>query len=313
MASDMDTIIQAPTYSRSDIVSREFFDELYVFDITCENEIVGARAPHSRLNMGVDPLRWLSYDDREVAQAHLMSYDTRPFLAESETDGKAILIISNLVPSSSLGVLMRLDIDARLALKLARYCGLDVICSEELLEQDIGRLGKRERESSGMIFSISESIDACFGGLLLPKKLPREMAEKIKRRIESISYLVGCPITLKCADQITDYGDLDEGLLCAFVLLSTLLARRASSTRGLDITVKVSEGLGIVVSAEMIADPSAKGLIPELLTMKAIASRKNMFFDFCIDNGEIYMSMAPSEKDWSYIELKSPDYFDWDN
>ena len=139
------------------------------------------------------------------------------------------------------------------------------------------------------------------------------MAEKIKKRIEGISYLVGCPVTLKCAEQITDYGDLDEGILCAFVLLSTLLARRASSTRGLDITVKISEGLGIVVLAEMVADSSARGLMPELLTMKAIASRKNMFFDFCIDNGEIYVSIAPSDKDWSYIELKSPDDFKWDN
>ena len=308
----MNALITAPSFSRTDIISREFCEELYLFDITCENEIVGARAPHSRLNMGADPLKWLSYGDREVAQAHLMSYDSRPFLTASEDDGKAILVISNLAPSSSLGVLMRLDIDARLALKLARYCDFDVIVSEELLAQDIGRLGKRERESSGIISSIFEDIERCFGGLSLPKKLPREMAEKIKRRIEGISFLVGCPVTLKCAERITDYGDIDEGVLCAFVLLSLLLARRVSSTRGLDLAVEVRERLGTVVLAEMVADPSAKGLMPELLTMKAIASRKNMFFDFCIDNGEIYISIAPSDKDWSFIGLKSPDDFDWD-
>ena len=293
-------------------MSRRFFDDLYVFDMTCQNEIVGARAPFSRSNLGARPLEWLSYEDRRAVERYLMSYAERPLLCDSREG--ALLFIPNLAPSSSLGVVMRLELDVKDAIKLIEHCGFEVELSEELLAIEKGRLGKRIKEKSVVVEALAEDVELCFGGLALPRNLPRQMTERLIRRIDALAYLVGCPAFLDLDGyELVDYGDFDEGVCCAFLLLSMLLARRLSETRGIDVTLAKNESLGITVSAEISLIPDVKEMAPEIITLRSIASRKNMFFDFSVSEGEVCMCIAPANKDWSFLEIKHPDLFDWDN
>ena len=304
--------IQVRSYKRFDVMSRRFFDDLYVFDMTCQSEIVGARAPFSRSNMGALPPEWLSYEDRSAVERYLMSYAERPLLCDSREG--ALLFVPNLAPSSSLGIVMRLELDVKYALKLIDHCGFEVELSNELLTLEKGRLGKRIKEKSIVIESLARDVKSCFGGLALSRDLPRRMNERLIKRIDAISYLVGCPVCLDFSGaELVDYGDFDEGVFCAFLLLSTLLARRLSETRGVDVALTKNEALGITVSAEISLVPNVKEMVPEIITLRSIANRKNMFFDFSVSGEHIYMCIAPANKDWSFLEIKHPDVFDWDN
>ena len=301
----MKTLLMEETDISGELINRRFFDELYLLDMTCDCEVVGARASHSRLRLGDRPLEELSDDERSIVESHLLNYGSRPYL--TELGGSAVLLIPSLAASGSLGIMMKTDIDGCLFLKLARYCGFETEVSEDILKRPLGRLGKLGREKSGIIHSISEELERGFGEIR-----EKDIADRIRKRAEGMSYLTGAPIGLKLSEKLDDCGPFDEDLLCAGLLLFLLLARRVSRTRGLDVWIENKERLGLTVSAEIVSDTEPDDLMPEIITLKSIAYRKNVFFDFSINDGEINISFSPSVKEWSYLELKAPDEFDWD-
>lgn len=160
---------------------------------------------------------------------------------------------------------------------------------------------------------ISEKTSA-LQRMALPNEFPRDITDILRERIKDIASVVGVRACIDMGDEpIIDYGNFEEGIFRAFVFLSLLLARRISETRGVDISVSISERLGIIVSTSFSIYQKNDGFFPEISTLRGLAIRKNIYFDCAADEHVICFSIAPAIKDWSKLGLKHSDIFDWDS
>ena len=314
----MQSLLKREAYSRADIISRRFCEKLYIFELMGARRIITSRAPQSQRFVGESPLDWLPEEERREVARYLVSYSQIPFL--TVCDKGTLLFLPHLAPSNSLGAVMLFDMSAGDILRLADEIGVEISLADSLenkgVKRSVMRVAlKKKLEDLGAVVS---DISDCFGGLQDKKEIPRDLTHVLQKRINCLSYLVGCPVCLNMKTSVyNDYGDFDEGLFVAFTLVMLMLARRISVTRGADITLDFGERLGTVISVDIPIDKSVldrgDDLWNEIFALKGIAKRKNMFFDCSVGDSAVYACIAPANKDWSILGLKHGDYFYWNS
>ena len=143
-------------------------------------------------------------------------------------------------------------------------------------------------------------------------EFPRDITAILRERISLMAKLAGVRVCIDMGrEPVVDFGFFEEGIFRAFVFLSLLFARRASETRGEDISVTMNERLGMILTASFSIYPQNDGFFPELTVLRSLAMRKNIYFDCAADGKSISFSISPVTKDWSKLGLKQDDFFDW--
>ena len=302
-----------PKYNRADISFRRFEDRIYVFDLASDNKIITARAPVEELFAGEDIISWLDECDREETLDYLVGYSEIPFLVRSKKG--SMIFLANTVPSSSLGVAILSALSIEDIVRIAKEMGAELALSSSLASEDltVRRISKRIRELAEDRIKEKIAIDEGLGDINAKKQIPKDVKSSILERINALSYFVGCPACIETRGrEIMNYGDFEEGMFASFILTSLMMARRWSSTRGIDILVFEEKSMGIIVDLEMPIDEGIRDILPEIGLFNNIAKRKNMYFDYSLGQGYVYARFILATKDWAYLEVKHKDIFYWD-
>ncbi len=288
-------------------------DCCYLFDLFDDGMLIASRAPAAQSPQAESLKAYLGLGTWEEVRAHLLSYSTLPMVIDSRLGTG--LVIPTLAPASSLGVLCVPKIPRDLLIRLAKSgaCGEFAFASSTA---DIrARMSKRTSAYMLDFLEWMEGIKDIFYTLTLPKdRNPREpINEFLHDHMLHLARYVGCPIECVDRGEIMHYGDFDYPLFIAFFLGSLCLARRVATDRSVRVMLDMTAFGGTVSVAMAKREEMRAEHMQELVTLRAIAERKNILFDYAEGEGQLCIRISPVSKDWSYLELKAPNLFEWPN
>lgn len=286
-------------------------DSLYLFDLYDDGMLLSSRAPACRSPQSESIRRYFDPAIWDEIRSHLMSYSTIPMVADSRL-GTGI-ILPTLVPASSIGVFCVPTIPRDLLIRLAKsgVCG-DFVCASST--SDIrARMSKRTTACMPEFEAWMARLQEVFYGLSLPcdRDPRRPINSLLHDRMLSLSYYVGCPITWCDRGDLVSYGDFDYPLFVSSFLTLLCLCRRVATDRSLRATLGMTTFGGTVSVTMTVRDGECAEQMQELLSLRALAERKNILFDYAEGEGMLCIRLSPVSKDWSYLELKAPDAFSW--
>ena len=288
-------------------------DTCYIFDAFEDGMLVASRAPAANSPQAESIRAYLDLVTWEEMRTHLLSYSPLPMVIDSRL-GTGI-VIPTLAPAASLGVLCIPDLPRDLLIRLAKsgVCGAFAFARST---SDIrARMSKRTTQAQPTfeawmarvreIFYDFEAIDI--------QEPSKPIHEPLCRYIESLSCYLGCPLHVRVRKEIVSYGELDMPLLVAILLNVICLARRVATDRRAEIVLDMTS-FGATIGVTMAKrEECVTAELQELLSMLALAERKNILFDYAESEGMLGIRFSPVSKDWSYLELKAPDVFAWVN
>ncbi len=287
-------------------------DSCYIFDLFDDGLLVSSRAPMEQspqsesLQRYVDPITW------EEIRAHLLSYSSIPLVVDTKW-GTGI-VIPTLAPASSLGVLCVPSIPRDLLIRIAKVglCGTFALASST---NDIrARQSKRTAACLPYFRDWMARVSESFDSLTLPKEQdPREPINDILRaHMLRLSRYVGIPVTISEQDSLYSYGDFDYPLFVAFILTVFCLGRRVATDRSVRVRLDMTAFGATVRVAMTKGENISSEQLQELVSLRALAERKNILFDYAEQGDMLCIRISPVSKDWSYLELKAPDLFEWE-
>ena len=242
---------------------------------------------------------------REIVE-HLSSY-TEDILI-SDKDGRALLIIPSLYPSSSLCVAFEFDEETIALCELLRL----VECEEcprifrvsKYVTASAARMTPMLRQKSEEFFSLARELEGIFCRLSSLSADIDEAKTELCMRAQKLAYFVGCPI-----ERIDLLGDDTEScsltdlpLYSAFLLSALILARTYSPSRSMRVELRAMSSAA-EVSVIFESDEPLE-LSDAMLEWERLSSERNMLFGCEMRDGEYCITFHPIRRDWSYLGLK---------
>lgn len=288
------------------------FDRLYVFDLNDGGEIIASCSVNNLGDRPNTPMDWLCDSDRKELLEYLKSYSSSPFLTSVEKE--AVVFFGQLMPPSALGVVWLPDIKVEDIIRIASILGIELCMTSKLsseLERSI-RVGKRVVEKYGSTIELMRELWQSLSDTSSGTRPEGDVKAWLTERVKNIARLVGGFAAVVFEETPKDSDDLNYGFISAFTTVSMMLARKLSSTGGVDVIFSKRGSLGITVRLEFSVDVSGEYEVREIEALQRITAEKNIFFDYTITEGAISLCVAPTVKDWSILELKHGDNFFWE-
>lgn len=288
-------------------------DSCYVFDLFDDGMLIASRAPACKSPQSESIRAYFDLKTYEEVRAHLLSYATSPMVVDSRMG--AGVVIPSLAPASSLGVLCIPDLERDLLIRLAKSgeCG-EFVCASST--SDIrARMSKRTATAKPAFEEWMARLREAFYDLSLPpaQRFHNPINDRLHDRMLCLARYVGCPITWRDHGDIVSYGDFDYPLFVSFFLTVLCLARRVATDRSIRAGLGMTSFGGTVSVVMRKREEFFVEQMQELLSLRTIAERKNILFDYAEDGELLCIRLSPVSKDWSYLELKAPDPFSWIN
>ncbi len=297
----------------SEIMATKHEDACYLFDLYDDGLLVSSRALAAKSPQSESIRRYFDLSTWDEIRTHLLSYSPLPMVVDSRLGTGVIL--PTLAPAASLGVFCVPSIPRDLLIRLAKTgtCG-EFVCAASTADIR-ARMSKRMTACAPQFQAWMENLTEAFYELTLP--CDRDAREPINARLHdrmlTLARYVGCPITWSDRGDIVSYGDFDYPLFVAFFLTVLCLCRRIAPDRSICATAGMTSFGGTVSVTMAKREEFRAEHMQELLTLRAIAERKNILFDYAEEEGMLCIRISPVSKDWSYLELKAPDAFSWLN
>jgi len=295
----------------TEIMAGVHTDACYLFDLYDDGMLIASRAPACKSPQSESIRRYFDPSSWDEIRAHLLSYSTTPMVVDSRLGTGVIL--PTLAPAASLGVLCVPSIPRDLLIRLAKkgVCG-EFVCASSTSDVR-ARMSKRTTACIPEMEAWMARLKDVFYDLALSPE--RDLREPINTllhdRMLELARYVGCPITWNDRGDIFNYGDFDYPLFVAFFLTVLCLCRRIAPDRSICATVGMTSFGGTVSVTMTKREELCVEHMQELLSLRAIAERKNILFDYAKEEGRLCIRLSPVSKDWSYLELKAPDMFSW--
>ena len=281
---------------------RLFFETCYLFDLVSNGKAVAYRAPGKTGDFEEDLRAEMTAEEWEIVRSYLLRMPTRPLVCRA--GGRVALLIPTLAGSASLGLFLFPCMDEDRFLRLAKRDDERVELAPGLLGESI-RLSAKTKALLPIYDGIIEEAEACFGNTDLFRDLDEgaDITEALEERVERLALFCGTPVSLKRTKPIERRESLDFPLLCAFVVLILLLIRRIGLKREAEIVLQPErEGCSVSIRTEI--RKQANAWFPEVLCLEQIAARKNLLFEWSIDDPRFSARMLPISPEWSYLGLK---------
>ena len=289
-------------YDRAVIRHSEIFDDFLIFDISDGCKFIAWRGDLA-LAVGQGSLYGImSPESARQVRDHAMSYERLPMFVDTE-HGVA-LVVTELVPSSSLGVLIFPKIGARKLCRFFERREIDVAFAGELtapaLMGKIRLSAAEERDCERLWGLVCDAIcrpaEECVCG---------DATELIEQSIYAASAYVGCPVYVGCQAPAINLCGLDLPMLKAFLLVvlssAVRVSRRAQATVSIE---SCTHGVGVRVSIEM---KKGRGISPDTArAICAIADRNRMLIEYMPDESITHVRLCPIRHDWSLMNIKTP-------
>ena len=291
-------------YDKNRVWEREILDNSYVFDIAEGGVFIARRAVSSRRDIGKSVYDIMSREGAEEMIAHLMSH-TDVLMFVKTVLGPAI-VVPSLVPSCSLGVLVFDTQDTEDVFRAARVNKMRAAYSRELIAGRCIRNTKSSLKNAERSALLISRLYEVFAGTHTDQLVSGDITSLLEERIYALSYYVGCPVSVVCDRPIVSVGDLDFSLFVVFVLISLMCARDISPLRDATVTIENND-YGLSVRINIVSEKQSKEKITPIESFRALAYRKRMLFECHWETEGIHTRFSPLSKDWSLLEVKSPD------
>ena len=251
-------------------------------------------------------LEGFSEDLKREIREHLCSYTEDILICEA--DGRALLIIPSLYPSSSLCIALEFDEEEISLPELLRL----VECEEcprifrisKHISLPSARMTPMLRQKSEEFFSLARELEDIFCKIGSLSADTCEAKCEIFARAQKLAYFVGCPI--ERIDELWCEGDAcsltDLPLYTAFLLSTLILARIHAPDRSARIELRAMSSAA-EVSVIFESDEPLE-LNDAILEWERLSSERNMLFGCETRDGEYRITFHPLRRDWSYLGLK---------
>ncbi len=290
-------------YSKKSVWEREILDNCYVFDFASGCRFIARRALHSHQIGGKSIYDIMSREGAEEMLAHLMSHtDVLMFVKTSL--GPAV-VVPSLVPSCSLGVLVFATWDTDDVFREARAGRMKVAFSRELTAGRTIRHTKSSIKNAERSALLLSRLREAFAGTHERQLVSGNITSRLEERIYALSYYVGCPVGIVCEQPIIAVGDFDLSLFVAFTAITLMCARDVAPLREASVALENND-YGISVRVSMVTAGQHKKKLKGVEDFRALADRKRMLFEYLWDPEIIHIRFSPIAKDWSFLEVKSP-------
>ena len=240
---------------------------------------------------------------REIIE-HLSSY-TEDILI-SDKDGRALLIIPSLYPSSSLCVAFEFDEETIALCELLRL----VECEEcprifrvsKYVTASAARMTPMLRHKSEEFFSLARELEEIFCRLGSLSADIDEAKTELCVRAQKLAYFIGCPI--ERIDLLSDGSCslTDMPLYSAFLLSALILACTYAPSRSMRVELRAMSSAA-EVSVIFESDEPLE-LSDAMLEWERLSSERNMLFGSEMRDGKYRITFHPLRRDWSYLGLK---------
>ena len=289
-----------PTVVTADArMSRAFFSDLFLLDLTDGGRVIAERCPKARSCAG----KYLSdlADDETLAlvRRRIQSYELEPMVL-SLTD-KVGIFLPYGAPSGSLGILLAPTMPRRMLLRSLRREGAECFFWQDALLEESERCRFAETaESRRGVDSLRWEMEIC-------SRLGAETVS-LQERIYDLSCLVGCPISVTDSELADLPADLDHGLCDVLLLTSFLLCRRLSADRTATVLWEKSpSGGSLCVRLLHPAQGERIGCASELTYLRTLSERKRIPFDYVATDLYLTLNFRPTRMEWSYLGIKQPE------
>lgn len=251
-------------------------------------------------------LEGISEDLKREIREHLCSYTEDILICEA--DGRALLIIPSLYPSSSLCLALgfeteQLTLGEILRLRECEECPRIFRVSKQIVASS-ARMTPMLRQKSEEFFSLVRELEDIFCKIGSLSADTCKAKREIFARAQKIAYFVGCPI--ERIDELWCEGDAcsltDLPLYTAFLLSALILARRHAPNRSARIELRAMSSAA-EVSVIFKSDEPLE-LSDAMLEWERLSSERNMLFGCETRDGEYRITFHPLRRDWSYLGLK---------
>lgn len=298
-------------YTPLTVMARPHADRCYIFDLADDGMLIASRAPFAEEAQSESIRAYLSLGTWEELRAHLLSYSVCPMVVDTHLGTGVVL--PTLTPDASLGVLCIPTIPRDLLVRLAG-CGRygDFVLASSLSDIRIRQSSRTEAARPAFLAWTNELLRVFDVGAL-PTECDRLFPINVflRERAHQLASYLGCPIEWHEYGDVTNYGDFELPLFTAFLLNALCLARRVATNRRAYVSIGTTN-FGCTVGVRFLKrEGTVTEHLQELLSLRALAERKNLLFDYAEGEGMLHIRFAPVSKDWSYLELKTPDLFGW--
>lgn len=274
--------------------------------------VIQRRDSSNRLMIGDDFRTILPLESVGIFFEHLRSYETSPLLLKTHI-GSAIIFM-DIFSSTSTFIAVFLDAEkkGRLIPLLTRSENAShLIYSEKALTRYIPKRDvKLVEDFKIMLNNIMRALNISRFRFNCAEE---SCVEKTYNLIKAIADIVSCPLTVFHRDELICDDRFDEQAFAAYILGMLMLCKK-ESRKGVAVISLSSQNGGI--AAEISFDTKQKlyrMTSPMIEALAVFSENNNMLFEFASDEGSLKAKLLPIRLDWSFLELKSDQKFDWDN
>lgn len=281
---------------------------------------IGPKAPtviqkkdsSNRLMIGDDFRTILPFESVGIFFEHLRSYETAPLLLKTHI-GSAIIFMDIFASTSNfLVVFLDSEKKGRLIPLLTRdEQATHLIYTEKALKRYIPKRDvKLVEDFKIMLNNINSAQNLAHYHFTCKKE---NCVEKAYDSIKAIADLVECPVNISHSGELLCDDKFDQQAFVAYILGMLILARKESRKKTVNIVLSSHNG---GIAAEISFDTKEKLYritTPMIDALSVFADNNNMLFEFASDKSSIRTKLLPIRLDWSFLELKSDQKFDWEN
>ncbi len=304
----MDEWIQMGDHMIVNQIIRMFPSDLWVVNLREGARIVACRAPWERNTVGENFSERFSEESFAKISEYLFSYEMEPMVTET-LEGKIVIVIPSLMPSSTLAVVLLPQIDRKILLRfLAKRSGIDFAWDDSLTSEAEGRMPGNVVNYEEELRRLLWEIEMLSFSALSPLRRGESCRIDgfLKKRIQGISELAGCEVTLGEWRKICNSESFDFGVFTAFLLLSLLFCRTVAHSRCAEIGIADGtdeEDAFLTVRAQ--CEEISEALSWELGTLESMTEERLMLFETNYSEGQFRLKIIPRRIDVSYLGLKA--------
>lgn len=293
-------------YFKPNVSVGEAYDDRCLFDLARGCRIVVPCADKAYKRMGETIYDIMSIDEAEELRRYLLEYGELP-MAVSTVFGIAIAI-PWLAPSSSLGMLLFPYVGGAELCRVAKRKGWRLKLSASVSAMGL-RSSKRsyaEEDTCMRYWELMHEALMPYSSLNNERLLSGDITAVLEERVYALSYYTCCPVGLVCHDAVEEFGTLDFPLFTAFVLVFMMCARIVSGRSEISAAFE-ENSVGTVIRMSFTVAKKRGSRIIGVDDFRAIAMRKNLFFEYIAGDGVAHVRFSPISPDWSLLGLKSPE------
>lgn len=285
--------------SNQNITSKKLCFSAAILNFTPMTVISSLNAPKSR------PILLSSFNDEQLAEIekYLKSYAEKPYVIE--VGGDAYIVIPSLYPTSTLCLLLRMDIEAKVLFRLIGEKPELFTVSENTVTAP-ARMSARLDAQKKMFFEFCDGLERAFMYLdrFSLSFSDDEVIDGYCEQVAALSEFLAVPLENIIVNSSDDGVPIKSNfaLFTAFCTEIMMLARNEATDRKISVVLDFFGG-SLVVKLSFKTVENIR-ITNETFLWEYLSADKRMLFEYHNEGGRFCVTFQPIFIDWSYLGIK---------